>query len=141
KLIDVLRNETPQTNGVNQAVARIFQRDRMQNESNSGGSTRAARGSSPSENNFGLTKRELQIVGALVQGQTNKDIAATFGVSEYTLKHHLPNVFDKLGVYSRLELVLFAISHQLCVGADDAAAPVTPARSTASSTGNAAPKK
>ena len=63
---------------------------------------------------LGLTRRELQIIGALVDGQTNKDIAATFGISEYTVKHHLTNIYDKLGVYNRVELVLFAINHKLC---------------------------
>ena len=59
------------------------------------------------------TPREMQIIGALVDGQTNKDIGNTFGISEYTVKHHLTNVYDKLGVYNRVELVLFAISHRL----------------------------
>ena len=63
---------------------------------------------------LGLTRREVQIIGALVDGQTNKDIAATFGISEYTVKHHLTNVYDKLGVYNRVELVLFAINRGLC---------------------------
>jgi two-component system, NarL family, nitrate/nitrite response regulator NarL len=66
------------------------------------------------ESRFGLTKREMQIVNALVEAQTNKDIAETFGISEYTVKHHLTNIFDKLGVYNRVELALFAINHQLC---------------------------
>jgi DNA-binding NarL/FixJ family response regulator len=65
-------------------------------------------------NGFGLTRREAQIIGALVDGQTNKDIAGTFGISEYTVKHHLTNVYDKLGVYNRVELVLFAMNHGLC---------------------------
>ena len=63
---------------------------------------------------FGLTRREAQIVGALVDGQTNKDIAGTLGISEATVKHHLTNVYDKLGVYNRVELVLFAVNHGLC---------------------------
>jgi two-component system nitrate/nitrite response regulator NarL len=63
---------------------------------------------------FGLTKRELQVIQALVEAQTNKDIAETFGISEYTVKHHLTNIFDKLGVYNRVELALFAIHHRLC---------------------------
>jgi len=63
---------------------------------------------------LGLTKREVQIIGALVDGQTNKDIATTFGISEYTVKHHLTNIYDKLGVYNRVELVLFAINRGLC---------------------------
>jgi len=64
---------------------------------------------------LGLTRREIQVIGALVDGQTNKDIAATFNISEYTVKHHLTNIYDKLGVYNRVELVLFAINRGLCV--------------------------
>src|SRR2546425_1417050 len=63
---------------------------------------------------LGLTRREMQVIGALVDGQTNKDIAATFNISEYTVKHHLTNIYDKLGVYNRVELVLFAINRGLC---------------------------
>jgi len=86
--------------------------------SRNGDSENAASASSgSSETRFGLTKRELQIVDALVQAQTNKDIAETFGISEYTVKHHLTNIFDKLGVYNRVELALFAINHQLCPSA------------------------
>ena len=62
-----------------------------------------------------LTRREMQVIGALVDGQTNKDIASTFNISEYTVKHHLTNIYDKLGVYNRVELVLFAINWGLCV--------------------------
>jgi len=69
-------------------------------------------------NKFGLTKRELQIVGALVEGQTNKDIASSFGLSECTVKHHLTNAFDKVGVYNRVELALFAVHHQLYPSGD-----------------------
>jgi DNA-binding NarL/FixJ family response regulator len=57
----------------------------------------------------------MQVIGALVDGQTNKDIASTFNISEYTVKHHLTNIYDKLGVYNRVELVLFAINWGLCV--------------------------
>src|SRR6266699_1556122 len=64
---------------------------------------------------LGLTRREIQVIGALVDGQTNKDIASTFSISEYTVKHHLTNIYDNLGVYNRVELVLFAINRGLCV--------------------------
>ena len=63
---------------------------------------------------LGLTRREMQVIGALVDGQTNKDIASTFNISEYTVKHHLTNIYDKLGVYNRVELVLYAINWGLC---------------------------
>jgi len=76
--------------------------------------TAGSRASDTDVARYGLTKREVQIIGALVDGQTNKDIAGTFGISEYTVKHHLTNIYDKLGVYNRVELVLFAMNHGLC---------------------------
>ena len=62
---------------------------------------------------FGLTSRELQLVGAVVAALGNKDIAKSLGISEKTVKHHLTNIFDKLGVSSRLELALFAVHHDM----------------------------
>ena len=62
---------------------------------------------------FGLTKRELDIVGAIVAGFANKDIARKFSISEDTVKHHLTNIFDKTGVSNRLELALFAVDHKI----------------------------
>ena len=68
---------------------------------------------STSSKKFGLTARELEIVSAIVDGQGNRDIALTYGISEYTVKHHLTRIFDKVGVFSRLELAMFAIHHDL----------------------------
>ena len=62
---------------------------------------------------FGLTPRELQMVAAIVEGRTNKDIAEKFSISEDTVKRHLTNIFDKVGTSNRLELALFAINHGL----------------------------
>jgi DNA-binding NarL/FixJ family response regulator len=62
---------------------------------------------------FGLTPRELEVVAAIVTGLQNKEIARKLGVSEDTVKHHISNVFDKLGVSNRLELALFAVNHGL----------------------------
>ena len=60
----------------------------------------------------------LQIVQAIGDGLTNKDIALTLGISEYTVKHHVTRIFDKVGVDSRLELAMFAIYHGLVETAD-----------------------
>lgn len=62
---------------------------------------------------FGLTPRELEIVSAVVAGFANKEIAEYFKISEDTVKHHLSNIFDKLGVSTRLELALFAVNQGL----------------------------
>jgi two-component system nitrate/nitrite response regulator NarL len=62
---------------------------------------------------YNLTPRELDIIAAVVAGQTNKEIANQLSISIQTVKHHLTSVFDKTGVSSRLELALFAMRHQL----------------------------
>lgn len=62
---------------------------------------------------FGLTNRERQVVSAIVDGSTNRDIARRYAVSADTVKHHLTNIFDKCGVSTRLELALFAMHHGL----------------------------
>ena len=67
----------------------------------------------PLHKTFGLTPRELEVVGTIVEGCSNRDIAKQFGLSEETVKRHLSNIFDKTGVSTRLELALFAIAHQL----------------------------
>jgi two-component system, NarL family, nitrate/nitrite response regulator NarL len=60
-----------------------------------------------------LTRRELQIVAAIVEGSGNKDIGQQFGLSQQTVKNHLSHIFDKLGVSNRLELALYAVHHKL----------------------------
>jgi DNA-binding NarL/FixJ family response regulator len=60
---------------------------------------------------FGLTSREMEVVRAVVAGCTNREIAEKLSISPNTTKHHLSNVFDKLGVSNRLELALFAYHH------------------------------
>jgi DNA-binding NarL/FixJ family response regulator len=67
----------------------------------------------PVRKTYGLTPRELEVVGAIVEGCSNRDIAKQFNLSEETVKRHLSNIFDKTGVSTRLELALFAIAHHL----------------------------
>ena len=73
----------------------------------------AAQTALPPRKTFGLTPRELEVVGLITEGSTNKYIAQTFGISEETVKRHLTNIFNKLGVGNRLELALFALNHHL----------------------------
>jgi two-component system, NarL family, nitrate/nitrite response regulator NarL len=65
------------------------------------------------ENPFGLTARECEIVSAVVDGCTNKDVAAKLEIAEDTVKRHITNIFNKLGMSTRLELAMFAVSHSL----------------------------
>jgi two-component system nitrate/nitrite response regulator NarL len=74
------------------------------------GSTSERAGNLPA---FSLTPRELQIVALVVEAAGNRKIAETLAISEKTVKHHLTNIFEKLGVSSRLELALFAAQHRL----------------------------
>jgi DNA-binding NarL/FixJ family response regulator len=68
---------------------------------------------------FGLTPRELEIVALVVAGYSNPEMAQRFSISQQTVKHHVSNVFDKLGVSNRLELALFAVNHRI-TGAEPA---------------------
>jgi two-component system nitrate/nitrite response regulator NarL len=71
------------------------------------------KGSELGKRDYGVTPRERQVIALIVAGYTNKDMAHKLVISEETAKHHLTHIFDKLGVSNRLELVLFAINHQL----------------------------
>jgi two-component system, NarL family, nitrate/nitrite response regulator NarL len=62
---------------------------------------------------FGLTRREREILTLVVEGETNKGIGRRLSVGEDTVKHHLTSVFNKTGVSSRLELALFALHYHL----------------------------
>jgi DNA-binding NarL/FixJ family response regulator len=57
-----------------------------------------------------VTKREQQIVPLVAQGLTNKEISSRLGVSEHTIKNHLFRIYEKLGISSRVELILYAVS-------------------------------
>jgi len=73
-------------------------------------------GPSNAGRNYGLSSREMEVIALIVAGYTNKDLARELGISENTAKHHLTNIFDKLGVSNRLELVLYAVDHGLVSG-------------------------
>ncbi len=60
-----------------------------------------------------LSPREREIVQLVAQGYRNREIAEKLFISEQTVKNHLHNIFDKLGVSDRLELALYAIHHRL----------------------------
>jgi DNA-binding NarL/FixJ family response regulator len=62
---------------------------------------------------FGLTPREIEIVSVVAAGLSNKGIAQTLKIADDTVKHHMSNIFDKLGVSTRLELALFAFNQKL----------------------------
>ena len=61
----------------------------------------------------GLTEREREIVRLVATGQKNREVGATLSISERTVKTHLTNIFQKLGVRDRVGLVMFALRHGL----------------------------
>jgi len=58
-----------------------------------------------------LTAREEDILHLLAEGLSNRDIATTLKLSEHTIKNHLIHIFDKLGVSSRMEAVVYSFNH------------------------------
>jgi DNA-binding CsgD family transcriptional regulator len=58
-----------------------------------------------------LSKRELDVVGCLADGLTNREIAERLNLSQHTIKNYLFRVFDKLGVSSRLELMTLTLTN------------------------------
>jgi two-component system nitrate/nitrite response regulator NarL len=60
-----------------------------------------------------LSDREMDVVQLVAQGFQNKEIGEKLFISVQTVKNHLHNIFDKIGVSDRLELALYAIHHRL----------------------------
>lgn len=60
-----------------------------------------------------LTDRQLTILASVAQGQSNSDIAKSFGLSEITIKKHLSSIFERLGVANRSEAVALALRKQM----------------------------
>ena len=71
------------------------------------------RGGANERGTAALSKREREIATLVAQGFKNKDIATRLFISEQTVKNHMHNIFEKLGVGDRLELALLAIHHGL----------------------------
>jgi DNA-binding NarL/FixJ family response regulator len=66
-----------------------------------------------------LSDRELQVLGHAAQGDSNKVISKALSVSTRTVEAHMRSIFDKLGVSSRTEAVIYALRHQWIQLSDD----------------------
>lgn len=66
-----------------------------------------------------LSRREITVATMVWEGKTNPEIAACLGSTEQVVKNQLRGVFDKLGVWSRLELALYVASHGGTAWADN----------------------
>jgi DNA-binding NarL/FixJ family response regulator len=58
-----------------------------------------------------LTPKEIQIAALVWEGMTNREISRIIATTEQVIKNHLRCIFDKLGVWSRLELAMYVASH------------------------------
>lgn len=58
-----------------------------------------------------LTPREEQVVALVADGMSNREVAIELGLREHTIKTYLFRIFEKLGISSRVELVLYAMHH------------------------------
>lgn len=59
-----------------------------------------------------LAPQELRIIALVIQGYRNREIAVRIGATEQSIKYSLRKIFDKTGVFGRLELALFVIQHR-----------------------------
>ncbi|MGA9388868.1 MAG: helix-turn-helix transcriptional regulator [Candidatus Sulfotelmatobacter sp.] len=58
-----------------------------------------------------LTEKEIHVANFVWQGLTNREIGKIMGTTEQVIKNHLRSTFDKLGVWSRLELAMYVANH------------------------------
>jgi DNA-binding CsgD family transcriptional regulator len=58
-----------------------------------------------------LTSKEIEVATLVWQGLTNREIGRLTGTTEQVVKNHLRSTFDKLGVWTRLELAMYVASH------------------------------
>ncbi len=67
----------------------------------------------PKEFYDGLTNREIEILKLLASGMANKQIAYRLKISEKTVRNHVSNMYEKLGIYDRSQAVLYAVKKGL----------------------------
>jgi len=75
-----------------------------------------------------LTAKEVHVATLVWQGLTNREIGNLIGTTEQVVKNHLRTTFDKLGVWSRLELAMYVASHGGKNWVDPSAAAAVPPR-------------
>lgn len=59
-----------------------------------------------------LAKREQEVAKLVAEGLNNRDIAQKLGLSEHTVSNYLFRIYEKLGISSRVELVLYIVRHE-----------------------------
>jgi DNA-binding NarL/FixJ family response regulator len=72
-----------------------------------------------------LTDKEMHVAALVWEGQTNREIATVIGTTEQVVKNYLRNTFDKLGVWSRLELAIYVARYGGDRWRNEIALPIT----------------
>ena len=72
-----------------------------------------ASGNAPGSPGASLSRRELEVLRLIAEGVSTSVAADRLHVSRATIRNHVQNIFEKLGVHSRLEAVAFATKHRL----------------------------
>ena len=67
---------------------------------------------------YDLTRRELEVLDLIATGATNREIAEKLFVSEGTVKNHVSNILNRLGLRDRMQAAIFAIEHNLASQTD-----------------------
>lgn len=73
----------------------------------------------PKPSEFGLTKRELEVLNLIARGATNREIAEQLFVSQGTVKNHVSSILNRLGLRDRMQAALFAIENNLAARSDE----------------------
>jgi len=60
-----------------------------------------------------LSEREVEVLRHIARGASYKDVARRFTISPRTAAHHVPHIYDKIGVSSRAAAAMFAMEHDL----------------------------
>jgi DNA-binding CsgD family transcriptional regulator len=61
----------------------------------------------------GLTDREMEVLGLIAQGRSNREVAELLVLSPKTVDHHIQHIYDKIGVSTRVGATLFAMRHDI----------------------------
>ena len=65
------------------------------------------------KSNYGMTSREIEIIGFVFRGNTNEEIAESLMISNNTVKKHLTHIYEKLNISNRSNLIQFILDHQM----------------------------